>query len=216
MKRCDAAVWIKADAAAGGCGRGTSGAQSQKEWKARMKSWRGAERTTLLLWSYQNGISQLRASLDKEAQLQHFTLKRIAQNFIDFLWYRSPVTQNACFFLSGWGRAAVPGHGGVMYLSSVFIMLPVHWLDPDLHGPRTTPWQRIFLCLFCSNHRLFGDSLTALTLTAALMETYKCQRWHEGPSSPHARQYLVEVRRLITEEQPHPQPCLTPKGKLLL
>lgn len=86
------------------------------------------------------------------------------------------MTQNAGFFLSGWGRAAVPGHGGVMYLGSVFIMLPVHWLDPKLHPPVRRLDNGSFAVCPVSHHRVFGGALTALTLAVALRETYKCQR----------------------------------------
>lgn len=56
-----------------------------------------------------------------------------------------------------------------------------------------------FLCQFCPNHRVFSGFLTALTpASPTLALTYKCQHWHEGPSSLHARQSVVEVKRLIT------------------
>ncbi len=84
----------------------------------------------------------------------------------------------------------------------------------------------LMLGQFCPGRRVFSGFITALTLaspTLALIETYKCQHRHEGPSSLHARQSVVEVKRLITVgpvcRPPinlSPIPISSPKGESLL
>lgn len=121
MKLWDTAAWIKADAAAGGCRRGMSEAQSQEERKARMKSWRGAKKRHLYCGVGKTASRSCMLVSTKRHSFDISPWKGYRKNFIDFLRCGSPMTQNACFFLPGWGRAAVPGQGGVMYLSSVFM-----------------------------------------------------------------------------------------------
>lgn len=152
---------------------------------------------------------------------------------INSLWHRMPFSLRCrLFFLIWCDLVGGAGDGGVMDLSSVIItghyrcytqteLIWTAWL-------LLQTWQWVFLCQFCPNHRVFSGFLTDLTLDLPWRLRWwrrtvqvSALTWRAIITARQAISFWGEEARnsgpsLSSTDQSLPQPCLTPKGELLL